>query len=240
MLFNKMRLHRFYIEKAIDGESVIVSNKDLVHQWKNVFRYNVGSEVILFDGSGFEYLAYISSLRNLGATLEIVSKKKKLKPSRFLGLAVSLLKKENTEWVLQKGTELGVSFIQPIISERSEKKNLNIDRAKKIIIESSEQSGRGDVPVINEPIKLSEFLESQIPKDFQNVIALHPEGTLLDGEILDREGSTLVFIGPEGGFSEEELKLFKSKNIEVYSLGPLVLRGETASMAVATLFLLGK
>ncbi len=240
MLFHKMRLHRFYIEKQIDGDNINISDKDLVHQWKNVFRYNVGSEVILFDGSGFEYLAYISSLRNLGATLEIVSKKKKPKPARFLGLAVSLLKKENTELVIQKATELGVSFIQPIISERSEKKNLNIERAKKIIIESAEQSGRGDLVVINEPVKLTEFLEGPIPKDFQNVLALHPEGLLLDREVLDREGSTLVFLGPEGGFSEEEIGFFKSKNIEIYSLGPLVLRGETASMAVSTLFLLGK
>ncbi|MFA7216499.1 MAG: RsmE family RNA methyltransferase [Candidatus Paceibacterota bacterium] len=235
-----MRLHRFYIDKQIEGETVDITDKDLVHQWKNVFRYNVGSQVVVFNGSGYDYLAFISSLRNLGATLTIVSKKKTPKISRCVGLAISLLKKENIELVIQKATELGVSFIQPIISERSEKKNLNIARAKKIALEASEQSGRGDVPMVNEPMNLKDFLDSSFLSDFQNVIALHPEGLLLDREVIDREGSFLIFVGPEGGFSEEEIKMFKDKKIEIFSLGSLVLRGETASVAVATLFLLGR
>lgn len=235
-----MRLHRFYIDKTIEGETVDITDKDLVHQWKNVFRYNVASQVAVFNGSGYEYLAFIRSLRNLGATLTIVSKKKTPKISRCVGLALSILKKENSEFVIQKATELGVSFIQPIISERIEKKSINMSRARKIAIEASEQSGRGDIPMINEPVELKGFLETSFLSDFQNVIALHPEGLLLDREVIDREGSFLIFIGPEGGFSEEEIKLFKLKNIEIYSLGPLVLRGETASVAVSSLFLLGK
>lgn len=235
-----MRLHRFYIDKPIEGETVDIADKDLIHQWKNVFRYNVGSQVVVFNGSGYDYLTFISSLRNLGATLTIVSKKKTPKISRCVGLALSILKKENTELVIQKSTELGISFIQPIISERIEKKSINMSRARKIAIEASEQSERGDVPMINEPMNLKDFLDSSFLSDFQNVIVLHPEGLLLDREVIDREGPFLIFIGPEGGFSDEEIKLFKSKNIEVFSLGPLVLRGETASMAVSTLFLLGK
>ena len=93
-----MRLHRFYLDQAISGPTFDISDKELVHQWKNVFRYNVGSQVIIFDGLGFDYLCMISSLRTTGATVGVIQKIKggeKLKRNVFL--CVGIIKKDNFE-----------------------------------------------------------------------------------------------------------------------------------------------
>jgi len=136
-----MRLHRFYTTTPITSDKFDVSDRDLVHQWRTVFRYNVGSQVILFDGSGIDFLVIITSIRNLGATVEVVEKKKnKNIPKINLTLCVGIIKKDNFELVVQKATELGVLQIISVLCERSEKKNINIERLQKIAIEASEQS----------------------------------------------------------------------------------------------------
>src|SRR3990167_5682399 len=145
-----MRLHRFYINTPIAENKIVVKDEHILHQWRNVFRYNVGSEAVLFDGSGFEYDCVIERLSNREAELNVVSKKGSIMPEREITLYQSLIKKDKMEWVVEKATELGVSKIVPIISDRSEKKGFNLARAKKIAIEASEQCGRGDVPEIGE------------------------------------------------------------------------------------------
>ena len=117
-----MRLHRFYLSTPISLDTFDITDRDLVHQWRTVFRYNVGSQVILFDGTGVDYLVMITSLRNLGATIEVVQKKNnKRKPKIELTICVGLIKKDNFELVVQKVTELGVSRIIPVLCERKEK-----------------------------------------------------------------------------------------------------------------------
>ena len=233
-----MRLHRFYINKPIPEGVFDISDSDLVHQWRSVFRYNVASQVILFDGSGFDYFAIITSLRNSGATLEIIKKtKNKTKPKINLWLCIGIIKKDNFELAVQKVTELGVSQIIPVLCERSEKKNLNMERLKKILIESSEQSGRGDIPVIHDIIELPDLLNNGIlPK---NKIALQLKGEYI-GDFLEQNNlkDLAVFIGPEGGWSDRETQIFLEHNIPNISLGTQVLRAETAAISVASLLLL--
>ena len=233
-----MRLHRFYVKTPISESRFDVSDRDLIHQWRTVFRYNVGSQVILFDGAGADNLCIITSLRNLGATVEVVEKKKnKMIPKINLWLCVGLIKKDNFELVVEKATELGVSHIVPVLCERSEKKNINIERLQKIVIESSEQSGRGEIPVIHAILELPEILNSNIlPK---NKMLLNLEGDYV-GDVVQEEKikDLAVFIGPEGGWSERELKLFVEHNIQSVSLGPQILRAETAAIAISSLLLL--
>ena len=232
-----MRLHRFYLKNLITGDTFDITDRDLIHQWRSVFRYNVGSQVILFDGSGTEYLCMISSLRNLGATVEVIQKKKMEKNARKnLWLCLSIIKKDNFELVVEKATELGVTNIVPVLSERSEKKNLNMERLQKIAIESSEQSGRGDIPIIHEVVELSDLIKNdKLPKE---KIVLHPEGEYI-GEFLEKNPRELaIFIGPEGGWSDREMKEFSEHNILAISLGSQILRAETAAIAVSSLLLL--
>ncbi len=232
-----MRLHRFYIDTPISKDSFDISDKELAYQWRTVFRYNVGSQVILFDGLGHDFLCLISSLRNLGATVSVVRKMKgSEKSKREVTLCLALIKKDNFELVVQKATELGVARIIPVLCERSEKKNLNMDRLRKIAIESSEQSGRGDVPKIEECIDFVGLLDGNLLPD--TVVSLNLEGSSV-AEIIKKDPKSIaVFVGPEGGFSEKEVKEFTSHNIIQASLGSQVLRAETAAVAVSSLLLL--
>lgn len=218
-----MRLHRFYINKIIDNEEVVIDDDRLIHQWRNVFRFNVGGEVILFDGSGFEYDCLIEKINNKEAILRIVDKRKGVVPDGEIILYQSLIKKDKIEWVVEKATELGVSKIVPIISERSEKKGFNIERAQKIAIEASEQCGRADVPVVERV----QNLESGILDCEGEIIVLHPSGPSLNLESRFKLPAS-IFIGPEGGWTEKEIERFKQAEAKILSLGNLTLRAETA------------
>jgi 16S rRNA (uracil1498-N3)-methyltransferase len=166
---------------------------------------------------------------------------------------VALIKKDNFELLAQKATELGVNHIVPIICEHSEKRRLNMDRMKKIAVEASEQSGRGDIPVIHEITKIPElFATGILPQEkvvFHPIRTDGPEGPTSNGagptgipfkQYLASTSavSFSAFIGPEGGFSYKEIALFKSYNVPIVSLGTQILRAETAAIAVASLLLL--
>jgi 16S rRNA (uracil1498-N3)-methyltransferase len=230
-----MRLHRFFIDQEIrDAKDVVVTDRDLLNQWKNVFRLGKEDRVILLDGSGFEFEAEFALLTRDRAELAILAVKKAANVSeRNITLYASLIKKDNFEWVLEKGTELGVAGFVPLQTERSEKKDLNIERAKRIIREASEQSGRGMEPELYAVDTLADAVGNASMK----LVAFDPTGAELDRNSL-RESEIGILVGPEGGWSERELAFFKEKNISVYTLGPQVLRAETAAIAISTLALL--
>jgi 16S rRNA (uracil1498-N3)-methyltransferase len=223
-----MRIHRFYIENQIENKDVGISDERLVHQWRHVFRYNVGSEVVLFNGSGFEYECVISFISNREAKLEVVSKKPSIIPNTNVTLYQSLIKKDNFEWIAEKATELGVAKIVPMISERSEKKNINEERLKKILIEAGEQCGRGDVPELGEIIDLEDAIQFA-----ENIIIFDKSGDPVENTF---EVAASIFIGPEGGWSEKEINMFKERGAHICSLGPLTLRAETAAIVAVSKF----
>lgn len=263
-----MRIHRFYISEIIgDKTTITVESAELANQIRNVFRLKAGDSVVLFDGSGFDYECTILGLGQNDEDYVTFSIEKNA-PSRFMPdrdgreitLCAAVVKKDTFEWIVEKATELGVSKIIPIMAERSEKKNLNEVRLKKIAIEASEQSGRGNVPMIHSIITLGEcqkwITERKIP-----AIVFHTEGPLFGSSVLldglqegRGEDSTIVstfpkesasnndalgiFIGPEGGWSNAEIELFHANNMPIFSLGPQVLRAETAVVSALSLILL--
>lgn len=230
-----MRLHRFYVSNPIgEDRTVILNDSALAHQLKNVFRFTVGGQVILFDNSGIEYRAMIADLQKGSVTFSIVSSREGLAdPKREVHLYVSLIKKDKMEWILEKGTELGVSVFIPIVSDRSEKKNLNMERAQRILQESSEQSGRTIIPQLREVATFDEMISQDFP-----CFAFHPKGDVFTVEHAQNYSPLGIFIGPEGGWSDREVFLFKQNNIRVYSLGEQTLRAETAAVAISSLILL--
>jgi len=234
-----MRIHRFFINHAIgEAENVSLRDKALLHQWRDVFRLNVGSFVRLFDGTGYEYLCQLAELMPYEAKLIIREKKYVgVKQKIHLTLAPALIKKDNLEWVLEKGTELGASVFRPFIAGRTEKKGFRMDRAEKLIAEASEQSGRADLPKIFPPAKFPEVFNA-IKEEGALILACHQGGDFYSWEILGGENKIAVFIGPEGGFSPEEIRIFERENVPILSLGSQTLRAETASIAISALILL--
>ncbi len=232
-----MRIHRFYVNSPIQGKRFEISDRELVHQWRSVFRYNVGSQVILFDGSGADYLCLITLLTNSSASVEVVEELNGGDaPKREVTLCMALIKKDNFELVSEKATELGVSRIIPVLCERSEKKNLNMERLGKIVTEASEQSGRGSVPEISKILDLQELLqEGNLP---DKKLLLHLDGEYIGDHVGNESDKIAIFIGPEGGWSENELKVFETFGVTRVSLGSQVLRAETAAIATLSLLLL--
>jgi len=233
-----MRFHRFYTTNKISGKEITISDRETIHQWKKVFRYNVGSQVIVFDGGGTDYLCMISHLKPSEATLVVISEKKTdFSMRKNIFLCVGLIKKDNLELVVQKASELGVNHIIPVLCERSEKRKINPNRLEKIIIESAEQSGRGDLLKVEKVMTLQQVFDSGILP--QEKLALHPSGiSFKQYRDSTNQVSFGALVGPEGGFSDKEIELFKKYNVQVVSLGTQILRAETANIVTASLLLI--
>jgi 16S rRNA (uracil1498-N3)-methyltransferase len=231
-----MRLHRFFVSSEIDSnETVTINDLNLVHQLRNVFRFTVGGQVILLDNSGFEYHAMISNIGPASVTFSVVSRRESPNESqREIHLFVSIIKKDKFEWIVEKGTEIGVSKFIPVISDRSEKKALNLERMEKIIKEASEQSGRAKMPTVSEPVPLEEVTALEFP-----CFVFDPNGQTFTIEHAQKFSPLGIFIGPEGGWSDKEIFVFKKNDYKVYSLGPQILRAETAAILVPGIILLG-
>jgi 16S rRNA (uracil1498-N3)-methyltransferase len=229
-----MRLHRFYIKEDLEkGKEVRILDPDLIHQWMKVFRFKASDRVIVFNGNGKEFEGYFKVLSKKEAVI-LIDKENEVNNGQKVELHVfqSMIKKDNFELVVEKCTEIGASAFHPIISERSEKKDVNIQRLEKIAKEASEQSGKVRLPEIFGPSDLKSAIDNFDGKLF--VLDL-------DGKELDiKDGKVGILIGPEGGWTENERDLFEHMNIKSFSLGPQILRAETAAIAASAIILLSK
>jgi 16S rRNA (uracil1498-N3)-methyltransferase len=231
-----MRLHRFYVLQPL-GEEVVIDDVSLINQWTKVFRYSLGDFVILFNGDGHDYRYSLHTITKNSCTLTCREATTSYIPSQKITLCLSLIKKDNFELAVQKVTELGISTIIPILSSRSEKKNISIDRLHKIAVEASEQCGRGDVPLISPPLALQEILE-RIKEDQLGILLTMGGAPLITCKEKFADKDVLLFVGPEGGWSDSDLLLMREKNLVDYSLGKTVLRAETAAIVGASLLVL--
>jgi len=225
-----MKLHRFYVADKFDLKyDFWIHDSALVHQMVRVLRLRKGENVVLFDGRSNERLYKIKDLKPLEIHVELVTEFQPKNPKRDVFLFWSLLKKDNSDWVIQKCTELGVSHFIPILTERTEKTGFDIERATKITIEAAEQCGRSDIPSIHEPMRISHIFSRQIAKNLQFVVC---EQISEEKELkLDISKPIGLLVGPEGGWSDSEKQLFKDQNIQHLNLHDFTLRAETAAIA---------
>ncbi len=229
-----MRLHRFIGQFDLDNGELLVTDNELLNQWRNVLRLKTGDKLILCDGAGREAEAVISDMSKDGIRLMIESvDTPEREPHKKASLFCAVLKRENFELVVQKATELGISRIVPLLTERTIKTGFNRDRLEKIIKEASEQSGRSTLPELSEPLSFEKALETVIPQE-TIVFDLSGENT----RTYNLETKTSFFIGPEGGFSDKEVALARDKGVAIASLGSLTLRGETAAIVASYLAVL--
>jgi 16S rRNA (uracil1498-N3)-methyltransferase len=226
-----MRLHRFYIdpETHVLERSFWLRDDALIAQWSRVLRYAPGDEVVLFDGVTHERLYRIEAFEPGGVKLELVTEFERMVPARHTYLFWALLKKDKNDWVVQKGTELGITNFVPLVAGRSEKTGFNEDRARKIAIEAAEQSGRSDIPAFREPQTLDAILH-----EYKDSLHLYICDERTDpSEIQEGDGPAGLLIGPEGGWTEQETRLAIEAGATGLHLGPLTLRAETAVVVAA-------
>ena len=222
----------FYPINTIENSTILLS-KEHTHYVANVMRMKRGSNINFFNKDG-EWLSEIIFLDKNRIEIKFINKIKE--PSQLINieLAICLVKKAPMETILQKATELGVSKIVPIISYRTEIKELNFERANKIVIEATEQSNQMSPPEISKVIKLKNYIEALESKilffaDVNSSNKLEPKN-FKSGTI------NCILIVPEGDFSPLEREyILKKSNVIPFSLSKNILRTDTAVISAISL-----
>ena len=228
---NNIRLH--YVESIVENSTSLVS-REHSHYIVNVMRLKKGSNVNFFNKEG-EWLSEIVFLERDRVEVKFLSKIKNSSTTSNIELAICLVKKTPMEIILQKATELGICKITPIVSERTEVKELNLERANKIIIEAIEQSNQLKPPFLNKVTKLKDFI-SNINKDTKLFFANVNSKYKIKSSDIEKGQSISILIGPEGDFSPKELELIlATSNLTSFTLSRNILRTDTAVISAISL-----
>ena len=228
-----MSIIRLYHPENILENSTSLLSKEHTHYLVNVMRAKRGGNVNFFNKNG-EWLSEIVFLEKDRVEVKFLSKIKENTNTLNIELAICLVKKNAMEIILQKATELGIRKIIPIISERTEVKEINFERANKIVIEATEQSNQLEPPEISEILKLKDFLN--INTNNKIFFADINSDYILEKKDF-KEGETVtVLVGPEGDFSPAERELILNGSTTVaFSLSKNILRTDTAVISAISL-----
>lgn len=234
-------MRRFFIDpEELKKNRPRVIGPDVKHM-KKVLRLTVGDRIFLIDGTGYEYVAGIRDISEHAAQVEIVSRQLSLTESPLqLTVAQGFLKDKKMDDLLRHLTELGMSRWIPVLCERAvarpdqRRMTERIKRWEAIAIEALKQCGRAKPPEINNTLTLSELLHTKEQYD-RRLIFWENEETALDELEAGKPEKILILLGPEGGFSEREVADAQHAGFTSVSLGPRILRAETAALAACTL-----
>lgn len=228
---------RFHMDGPLVPGAEIDLPEDRAHQLSRVLRAKTGEAVLLFNADAGEVLAEIAALDRRRATTRILQAlRPPMDPSTAtdVRLLPALVKKGAFETQMRQAVELGVSHLCPVLTEHGERDTLNRRRLESQILEAVEQCERLDVPKLDDPRPLSELI-SEIPPDRTIIACVETGAGLPLAEVLSetpQEHSISVLIGPEGGFSRaERVRLRETRNVRSASLGPLILKADTAAAA---------
>ncbi|MDD5341039.1 MAG: RsmE family RNA methyltransferase [Patescibacteria group bacterium] len=229
-------MQRFFLNQAIeDPQRIVIRDKDAVRKITKVLRKQIGDTIFIFDLANEEFEVQITQMTGKEIVCRLVNR---VEIDRELPIEINLyqalLKKDKLEWICQKATEIGVKSITPIISENCVVKELNSNKAKryqKIIEEATSQSG-GKIPPVFNKVKSFEDVILDLKQNELNIIAHEDERHNTLCNILNEKQAKKinVFVGPEGGFSPEEINLALRNSLVSVSLGKRILRAETAAI----------
>lgn len=233
----KEKIHWFLVKKNDlhqKNNNIHLTISSIIHQWIKVLKFKKGERVVLFDGEGKLYKCEIQILEKKECVLKILEEEiKTTKNKKQINLFFGIPKKNNFELILEKGTEVGVTSFHPIITDRTEKLNINADRCEKILIEACEQS---ETPLLP-PLGAVKHLEEVTPNlDPKNTFIFHTTGNKLMLDNFNFSNEVNLLIGPEGGWSPNEIEIFKNKNFKNYKIGENILKTETACIVIPFLF----
>lgn len=225
---------RLYVPELPAPETEFAVPEGQVHYLATVMRLAEGDTLRVFNGLAGEWRAQITKISRKAAMLKMQVQTRPAAPEPDAWLCFALLKRQKTDMVVEKATELGVSVIQPIITARTNADHVNLERLRAIAIEAAEQCERLHVPEIRTPKKLSELLNNWPQR--QLYIADERRTSALLGPA---EAMSALMIGPEGGFTDKELEDIARQvpSVARVSLGSRILRAETAAIAGLALLL---
>lgn len=233
-----MRVPRLYTPQSLGANSAVLLVEDSAHYIAKVLRLRQQDNVRLFNGSDGEFEGHITAIDKKSVTVALVEAVAGgADPRLTIHLGLGLSRGERMDYAIQKATEAGVSSITPLLTERCEVK-LKGDRVdnrmshwERIAISACEQSGRCVVPTIANPLTLSEWLS--LPRSGANFVLDHRGESGFPA--LEKPEAITFLIGPEGGLSEEEVKLALNNSFSGLRIGPRVLRTETAPIVAISI-----
>lgn len=231
-----MKIHRFYLEEFSKQKKIELAKSPIFHQIKNVLRIKAGEEVSFFYNNQEAVYKIINIEKNKIIFDFVKDVINNFNIKRKINLYQSIIKKDKIEWVVQKASELGVAKIIPVISDRSEKKDVNIDRLNKIAVEASEQCGRQDIIEITETIKFKNAFTNNNLNILADVSGKNILDFLEENKNNKNPEEINIFIGPEGGWTESEIDFAKKNKAQIVSLNNYILRSETASVSIVSIF----
>lgn len=223
-----MRENRFFGDFDFSQQKTTIRDKQICKQLHTVLRSKKGDQITLCDNKGTCFQVTIQTIEKEKIECSLGKQIESNKSQEKVSLFCSILKKENFEWVVQKTTELGVSRIVPLITKRTVKRGIDKKRLEKIAKEAAEQSGRFDIPTIEEVTTLEKVLQEKT--ECQKILCN------MDGKTIRKEdikGDVEIFIGPEGGWDQREIEMAEKNGCSIVSFSSLTLRAETAAI-VAT------
>jgi 16S rRNA (uracil1498-N3)-methyltransferase len=201
----------------------------------NVMRLGFGDELLVFDGRSGEWLARIAEAGKKRMSLTVERRTREPEAVPDVWLAFAPVKRTQTDWLVEKATELGAARLIPVITRRTIAERVKLERLGAIAIEAAEQCGRTRLPEIAEPVSLKQLLDERDPGRrlyFADETGGQPPATAFTS------GPAVVLVGPEGGFTDEEREIIRAApNAVPVSLGPRILRAETAALAALAAFM---
>ena len=222
---------RLFYPESLSLNLIATLDKSQSHYVSKVMRVKENEVFSLFNNSG-EWEAKILSISKFNVEFNITKQLRQKENFKELWLAFSPIKSNYFNFMIQKATELGVTKFLPIIFDRTIVRKINKERLEKVIIEAAEQSNRINVPTIEEPQKLKNFLSNDMDLIFTD---LNTSNTKIDLKKLTTK-PTCVIIGPEGDFSEEEReKILKFKGVQPIKINENILRSETAVISALSI-----
>ena len=230
-----MRIIRIYYPFELSADSFVTLTDDATNHLANVLRAKTGQAIVLFNGDGNEYSAQLSEVAKRKVVAHIDSKISiSIESPLSIHLGQGISRGDRMEWVIQKSVELGVTDITPLITERcgvklsKERWSKKHEQWQKVAIAACEQCGRNVLPVLHSPTIFTEWINLSTN---QVRLTLHPRAEKAFRHVVMPATGARLLIGPEGGFSEQEIYQTEQNGFQTIQLGPRVLRTETAAIA---------
>jgi len=228
-------LPRLFVREPISEGALIDLNAAQANYLGNVLRMSAGAELLVFDGTSGEWLARIADAAKKRMTLAVERRTRESETIPDVWLAFAPVKRTQTDWLVEKATELGAARLIPVMTRRTVAERVKLERLQSIAIEAAEQCGRTRLPEIAEPQELGNFLKG---RDEARVLYFADEGGGGVAATSFKPGAAVILTGPEGGFTDEERALIRSApNSIPVSLGPRILRAETAALAALAAYM---